>query len=180
MIIGITGKSASGKSTVAKLLSRVQNVRLITSYTTRPKRPNEVDGSDYHFTAKEDFWNRRMILVNYIEDNDWYYGTSELEIKEALEKGEDVIIVVDAWGADNLQKQFKKDAYIIELETDGKTRLLRSLQRDTDTFEICRRFVKDEEDWKKVSLEPQLKIDTTNLRVGDVVLEIQNKLFAKY
>lgn len=54
----LVGKTCSGKSTVAKILED-KGYRRIVTYTTRPKRAGEIDGTDYHFITAEDFLKRR-------------------------------------------------------------------------------------------------------------------------
>ena len=54
MIIVLVGRTASGKSTVAKELEKHGFERIIT-YTTREKRPNEVEDVDYHFIDNQKF-----------------------------------------------------------------------------------------------------------------------------
>ena len=54
MIIYLTGKSASGKDSIAKeLVKRVSGLVKYIPYTTRPRRSHEVDGREYHFITEE-------------------------------------------------------------------------------------------------------------------------------
>ena len=55
MIIYLTGKSASGKDSIAKaLVERVEELELYIPYTTRPRRSHEADGREYHFITEAD------------------------------------------------------------------------------------------------------------------------------
>jgi len=63
----ITGTSGEGKSTLAReLAARVSELELAVSATTRPRRPNEVDGRDYYFLGKEEF-DRRLEAGDFLE-----------------------------------------------------------------------------------------------------------------
>lgn len=179
MIIGITGKSSSGKSTIASLLSRIQDIKLITSYTTRPKREGEVDGSDYHFVDETEFFNGRKILLTYISDNDWFYGVSLKEVQEALDKDEDIIIVVNPKGAKELKDRYGSKAFIINLEANDKIRLMRSIQRDeySKPYEICRRFIKDEQLFNEVNFPTDLRLDTSYTKESVIINVIKKTIF---
>ncbi|KAF9763710.1 Guanylate kinase [Nosema granulosis] len=83
--IVISGPSASGKSTLIKMLLKAfPNLSLSISHTTRPMRQGEVDGKDYYFVSRSTFEdlikNRRML--EYAEFNEHYYGTSLSELED--------------------------------------------------------------------------------------------------
>ena len=58
-LIVISGPSGAGKGTlIARLLERSDRFRVATSATTRPRRPSEVDGREYHFMTDAEFQQR--------------------------------------------------------------------------------------------------------------------------
>jgi len=101
-LYAISAPSGGGKtSLVHGLLTRLDNIRVSISHTTRPKRPNEVDGVDYYFTDKQTF--EKMLAENtfleYAEVFGNYYGTSQAWVEETLQQGIDVILEIDWQGA---------------------------------------------------------------------------------
>lgn len=91
----LLGKSACGKSTLEKVLERMGHNRII-SYTTRPKRPHEVDGIDYHFITLEEFEKMRQDdeFLECQEYRQWFYG-----IKNDLDlENQDYVCVIEPRG----------------------------------------------------------------------------------
>ncbi len=79
----------------------VPGIALSVSYTTRPRRPGERDGVDYHFVDSDRF--RAMIeageFLEYAEVFGNHYGTARHTVDEALSRGEDVLLEIDWQGA---------------------------------------------------------------------------------
>lgn len=145
VIIAICGKSASGKTTLAVELKDwfKDKIHIITSSTTRPKRPIE-DDSAYHFLSKQTFEDRikQDSFLEYCKFRGWYYGTEHRDIQEDKVN----VGVFNPAGMRALLKQ--QDKYIIVpvyCYVDFWTRISRSLSRDGFKFEILRRALVD---WK--------------------------------
>ncbi|MGA2585712.1 MAG: guanylate kinase [Candidatus Aminicenantales bacterium] len=101
MLFIITGPSGCGKSTIIRHVMRdLRNVRFSVSHTTRPKRPSEQEGRDYHFATKPEF--ERMIakeqFVEWAVVHGHYYGTSKKEIA-SKGKNSDLVLDIDIQGA---------------------------------------------------------------------------------
>jgi guanylate kinase len=97
----VSAPSGTGKSTIlASLLLRAENLYFSISYTTRPKRPNERDGVQYHFITREKF--EEMItggeFLEHAEFAGNRYGTALAPITERLEAGQDVLLEVEVKG----------------------------------------------------------------------------------
>ena len=73
----LIGESASGKSTVQRVLAE-RGIRKVVTYTTRPMRPGEMDGIDYHFVTDERFLEMVEAgeFAEYAEYRGWRYGTA--------------------------------------------------------------------------------------------------------
>jgi guanylate kinase len=98
----ISSPSGAGKTTLCRrLISEVPGVQLSISATTRPARPGERDGADYHFVAEDKFQD----MIDRDEFLEWaqvfknYYGTPRSEVEARLVAGTDVVFDVDWQGA---------------------------------------------------------------------------------
>lgn len=158
-IIVILGKSASGKTTVEKILEKERNLKRIISTTTRPIRSGEQHGVDYHFISKEEFENliHNNDLIEYryhdtIENGKnvrWYYGIKKGEIDL---KQHSYIAVVDLEGLKNLRRIYGKNVVSIYLDVSESSRRIRALARDKnfERAEWERRIKSDDIDFANV------------------------------
>jgi guanylate kinase len=108
LLILISAPSGAGKTTLVNLLleARPEVTRAITC-TTRPPRPGERDGVDYHFLAPADFL-KRLQAGNFIEHATVYgnsYGLLKRELLDKLRAGRDVLLNVDVQGAATIRAQ---------------------------------------------------------------------------
>jgi guanylate kinase len=108
-LIIVSGPSGSGKSTVIRrLLAQSQRpLRLSVSATTRPPRPGEVDGVDYHFLTRERFEEalRAGEFLEHAAVHGHYYGTLRQEVEPFRQRGIGVILDVDVQGAAQVRRQ---------------------------------------------------------------------------
>jgi guanylate kinase len=108
LLILISAPSGAGKTTLCDLLLEVlpQLTRAITC-TTRPPRPGEKDGVDYHFFTAEEFL-KRLHAGNFLEHATVYgnsYGILKSELLGKLRDGKDVLLNVDVQGAATIREQ---------------------------------------------------------------------------
>ena len=85
LIAFVSGSSGSGKNTIInRLIEENDNYGFITSYTTRDKRPTDVEGKNYYFISKEEFENKvkdgDMLEFDFFSNN--YYGIGKQAIQE--------------------------------------------------------------------------------------------------
>jgi guanylate kinase len=103
----VSGPSGAGKSTlVNRVLARVPGLVYSISYTTRPQRPTEVEGRDYHFISRREFERLRETgeLIEWAEVYGHLYGRSQAALRRELEAGRDVIVSIDVQGAATLRR----------------------------------------------------------------------------
>ena len=103
----LSSPSGAGKSTIArKLLAADDEIGMSVSYTTRPIRPGEVDGVDYHFIDLETF--RAMVangeFLEWAHVFDHRYGTPKAQVWHELEQGRDILFDIDWQGAQQLHQ----------------------------------------------------------------------------
>lgn len=108
----LSSPSGAGKTTISRfLLERDSNLMMSISVTTRPKRPNEIDGKDYYFVSKKKF--DEMVAKNefleYAEVFGNHYGTPRGKVREALDSGKDVLFDIDWQGTRQLAVKARED-----------------------------------------------------------------------
>jgi guanylate kinase len=138
LLIVISGPSGVGKDSVLQCLKeRGLPFHFVVTTTTRPPRPEEVDGQDYFFISKEDF--ARMIendeFFEYALVYKDYKGNTKKQVRDALTSGQDVIMRLDVQGAATVRKR-APEAVLIFLTTQNEHELVERLKnRKTDTAE---------------------------------------------
>ncbi|MCK4331021.1 MAG: guanylate kinase [Dehalococcoidia bacterium] len=131
MLIVVSGPSGVGKdATLARMKESGLPLHYVVTATTRPKRPGEKDGVDYHFLSEDEFQQRikKRRFFEWAKVYDNYYGVPEKEIKEALRQGQDVIVKVDVQGAATI-KQILPDAVFIFLMPPSTEELANRLRQ---------------------------------------------------
>ena len=110
-LVILSGPSGAGKSTVVRELLRTCGLPLMLSVsaTTRPPRPGEVDGVDYHFITLDEFAQRRaadeFLECKEVFGRGHWYGTLRSAVDAGLEAGKWVILEIDVQGALNVLEQ---------------------------------------------------------------------------
>lgn len=149
----IAAPSGAGKTSLVKaLLARESNLRVCVSHTTRPRRPNEVDGRDYHFVSVARF--REMIaadgFLEYAPVFDHFYGTSRAALAEAFGRGHDVILEIDWQGAAQVRERTRDPATgaagcisIFVLPPSRRELERRLRDRGTDSDAVIERRLRD-------------------------------------
>jgi guanylate kinase len=135
----VTAPSGAGKtSLVSALLAGDTHVKLSISCTTRPPRPGEVNGVNYHFVTKEEFI--RMLeageFLESAEVHGSYYGTSQKWVEEQLQAGEDILLEIDWQGAAQVRKLFPHTVSIFILPPSVEELDRRLNKRGQDSSEV--------------------------------------------
>lgn len=143
ILLVVSGPSGSGKTTLCRRLANEGEARYSISCTTRPPRPGESDGIDYHFLTREEFLKRRHAgeFLESAEVHGNLYGTLKSEVAAHLVVGCDVVMDLDVQGA--AQVRACDDASIRAAVVDlfvmpeGSDELLARLSgRGTDSAEV--------------------------------------------
>jgi guanylate kinase len=135
----ISAPSGAGKTSLVRaLLQSGVDLSLSVSYTTRPARPEEVDGRDYHFVSREAF-EQRLKQGEFLESALVYgnfYGTSKTWINEALSAGRDILLEIDSQGARQVRRIFPASVAIFVLPPSLEVLEARLRNRGQDSPEV--------------------------------------------
>ena len=115
VLVVVSGPSGVGKSTLCKnIVTQVPSTTLSVSYTTRKPRPGERDGVEYRFVDEATFQDlvRAEAFVEWAEVYGHKYGTPKQPLLEALQKGTDVLLDIDAQGARQIMERFAGAVYV--------------------------------------------------------------------
>jgi guanylate kinase len=102
LLFVLSGPSGVGKdSLLARMKARGLHLHFAVTATTRPPRPGEREGQDYHFLSVEGFMEMREKgeLLEWAQVYGHWYGVPKAEIRAALSRGQDVVVKVDVQGA---------------------------------------------------------------------------------
>lgn len=138
LLFVLSSPSGAGKSTIArKLLAADDHIAMSVSATTRPIRPGEVDGVDYHFVAEQQF--KKMAsdgaFLEWAHVFGHRYGTPRGPVEDSLAAGQDVLFDIDWQGAQQLFQQAGGDVvrvFILPPSLGELERRLRSRATDSD------------------------------------------------
>ena len=139
----LSSPSGAGKTTIARhlLAEEGSDLKLSVSVTTRPMRPGEVEGRDYHFVDRAEF-DRLVEADAFFEWAEVFsncYGTPKAEIRERLKRGEDFLFDIDWQGTQQLYQRAQGDVVRVFLLPPSIAALEQRLRsRNTDSEEVIR------------------------------------------
>jgi len=139
LLFVLSSPSGAGKSTIARmLLAADDQIALSVSATTRPQRPGEVDGRDYHFVDDATF-DAYIAAGKFLEWAHVFgrrYGTLTDEVRQSIENGCDVLLDIDWQGTQQL-KQVDPDIVRVFILPPSMAELERRLRaRGTDSDDV--------------------------------------------
>jgi guanylate kinase len=136
LLIVISGPSGVGKDTLIKrLLELDRNLRYSVSCTTRPPRPNEKDGVDYTFVAREHF--KKLIeegaFLEWADYNGNLYGTLADRVERARADGHDIVLKIEVKGAEQVRERVPDGIFIFVVPPSVDELVRRQEERNTET-----------------------------------------------
>ncbi len=153
----VAAPSGGGKTSLTRaLLERDRGIRLSVSYTTRPPRPGEREGADYHFISTERFMALRDggEFLEHAEVHGNWYATSASWLKAQIDAGQDVLLEIDWQGAAQVRSLIPTSIHIFILPPslalleerlhrrgqDGPATIARRLEAARDEIRHCAEF----------------------------------------
>ena len=107
VMIILSSPSGAGKTTLVKMLSKLDNYEVSISHTTRKPRSSETPNKDYFFVEENEF--NRLIkneeFLEYAKVFNNFYGTTRTPVIEKLDRGENVLFDIDWQGADQIKNK---------------------------------------------------------------------------
>lgn len=138
LLIVISGPSGAGKDSVLRRMKeRELPFHFVVTTTSRPRRPGEVEGVDYHFVSPDEF--ERMIRQGELLEHALVYGQHKgiprEQVRQALASGKDVVLRIDVQGAATLRRLFPEALLIFLTPSSEEELLTRLRRRDTESRE---------------------------------------------
>lgn len=145
LLVVVSGPSGSGKDTIINevLKKNLVNAWVSISMTSRPIRGKEENCKDYFFVSKEEFEDniKKGNFLEYAEYNGNYYGTPKHKIDEYLDKGIDVILIIEIQGALQIKELIPEALFIFIMPPSMEELKTRLINRGTDSHDkIISRF----------------------------------------
>ena len=139
LMLVLSSPSGAGKTTISRrLLQSDADIVMSVSATTRPPRPNEINGQDYFFVSEDEF--DRMIqsgeLLEHATVFGHRYGTPRSAVTNALNSGKDVLFDIDWQGTQQLRQQARDDMVSVFVFPPSKEELERRLRIRAQDSEI--------------------------------------------
>ena len=142
LLFVVSAPSGAGKTSLVKALTeRTERIGVSISHTTRPMRPGEADGVNYHFIDNPQF--EAMIeadaFIEHAQVFGHYYGTSVAGVEQALASGVDVVLEIDWQGAAQVRQHFEDAISIFILPPSRATLEQRLRDRGQDQDDVIQR-----------------------------------------
>jgi guanylate kinase len=174
LLFVIAAPSGAGKSSlIDALLKEDPHLRLSVSYTTRAPRPGELNGREYHFVNDRTFLAmlERGEFLESAEVHGHRYGTSQAVIREALARGQDLVLEIDWQGAQQVRRLYPEcvGAFILPPSVAELERRMRARGQDSD--EVIRRRLASAED--EISHAPEFNYRIINKDFDEAKKDLQ-------
>ena len=178
----ISGPSGSGKTTAAEALLKddASLARLVTN-TTRPPRPGEVDGRDYHFLSREEFLARREMgdFFEWAETYGNFYGSSRRDLEKLFREHRVVLGILDLVGLRAAKAAIPEceTVYIVPGSLPELKKRLEARPGSTPE-DVAKRFGKAQEEMSSVRGEIDHKVVNADGKLDEAVAEMRRIIAA--
>ncbi|KAL5711053.1 guanylate kinase [Ranunculus cassubicifolius] len=180
LIIVISGPSGVGKDAVIKGLREVrEGIHFVVTATSRGMREGEVEGKDYFFVSKDEFFAmiQRDELLEYALVYGDYKGIPKQQIRDFMSKGYDIVLRVDIQGAATLKSILGDSAIFVFLVAESETALVKRLvDRKTESSEAllvrvatAREEIKHIRNFDYVVVNAEGKLENAVQLVGSII-----------
>jgi guanylate kinase len=138
----LAAPSGAGKTSIARELGkRRPDIEFSTSCTTRPPRPGERDGVDYHFRSEAEF--RGMVaagdLLEWAEVHGHLYGTPRSNLVEARHRRHLLLLDIDVQGSRQVKRSVPESVSVFVLPPSADELVRRLTARGSEDAEVRHR-----------------------------------------
>ncbi len=175
-MIVLMGASASGKTEVAKMLGHIFGIKKVITHTTRPMRPLEINGVDYHFVSKEEFLKLQSenYFVETVEYNDNYYGTSKAEL------GTSKVLIIEPNGLKPIKALKNDEIVVFFMQASRNVRQKRMIARGDNPSVALERIIIDDAKFNPKNIEGiDFTVDSEHQTIRDITIEVYEKYAKK-
>ncbi|MCM1234152.1 MAG: guanylate kinase [Ruminococcus flavefaciens] len=176
----LCGKSCAGKDTIQKELIKM-GMQSIVSYTTRPPRKHETEGTEYHFISKDEFLEKEKqgffaetVSYNAASGETWYYGSAVKDLDD------NKVIIVNPHGLEQLKKLSSLNPISFYITAGEATIWNRLRKRGDDAAEARRRLKADDEDFcnimENVDFAFSNDLGLSPKTIAEMILDTYNKV----
>jgi guanylate kinase len=140
-LLVLSAPSGGGKTTIAKMLLQGRDdLGYSVSATTRPKRPGERDGVDYHFLSRDQFISRQESgeFLEWATYGGELYGTLKSEIDRIFSEGRHAVLDVEIEGARQIRANFPNALLLFVLPPSASALVERLVGRKTEDPQLVR------------------------------------------
>jgi len=179
-VLILSAMSSVGKDSVLTELVKKHGFRSLISHTTRAKRPSEIEGREYFFISKEDFFEKDE-SGNFIETRHYftsvngkrdifYYGLSKAQVEK---RDKPCVVILDKLGAEQFAEYIgAENVVLVYLEVDKEIARQRNIKRgDYDETEFERRFLADKKSFKGIE-EISHSLVNTDRKLDEIVADV--------
>ena len=145
----LSAPSGAGKTTLARWLrERNPDVAFSVSATTRPPRPGERNGRDYHFVGRDEFLRMRDAgeLIEWAPVHGNFYGTPLANVRRAQAAGKHLLLDIDVQGARQIRDKLPEAVSVFVLPPNGGVLVERLRRRGTEDPAVLERRLRNAED----------------------------------
>jgi guanylate kinase len=135
IILILSAPSGTGKTTlINRLLAVSPELRVLVSYTTRPRRGDEIAGKDYHFVTARRFaaMQAQGEFAEFAQVHDFFYGTPRKALERCVSQGRDILLDIDVQGAQTIKKLYPRAVAIFLVPPSWQELRRRLASRGTD------------------------------------------------
>ncbi|MES2252445.1 MAG: guanylate kinase [Pseudomonadota bacterium] len=181
LMLILSSPSGAGKTTIANaLLTSETHLKTSISVTTRPKRPNEIDGRDYYFVTHDEFQQRISAddFFEYAEVFGNLYGTPKQFVLDTLSSGQDVVFDIDWQGTQQISQSARGDLVTIFILPPSLEELEARLRgRNQDSIEVVNQRMHEAS--AELSHWPEYNYVVINHELDESVITVRSILRAE-
>jgi len=187
LLVIISGPSGVGKDTIIEALQRRGHLpayHYVVTYTTRARRPGEIDDVSYNFLSVPEFLALReageLLEANEVHGN--WYGTPKAGVRDALDRGRHAILKIDVQGAEVVKSRVPEALLIFVVPPSLETLVEHLKARRTETaeqLELRQRNAAIElarkDDYDYVVVNEEGRVDVTAERIEQIIAQEERR-----